>query len=31
VRADIERVYAAGRSTGFLPADPARSSVYQGN
>jgi NitT/TauT family transport system substrate-binding protein len=31
VRSDIERVYAAGRSTGFLPADPARSSVYQGN
>jgi len=30
-RADIERVYAAGRSTGFLPADPARTSVYQGN
>jgi NitT/TauT family transport system substrate-binding protein len=31
LRADIERVYAAGRSTGFLPADPAPSSVYQGN
>jgi len=31
VRSDIERVYAAGRSTGFLPADPARSSIYQGN
>ncbi len=31
VRSDIERVYAAGRSTGFLPADPAASSVYQGN
>jgi NitT/TauT family transport system substrate-binding protein len=30
-RADIERVYAAGRSTGFLPGDPARTSVYQGN
>src|SRR5262245_12359246 len=30
-RADIERVYAAGRSTGFLPADPARTSGYQGN
>jgi len=31
VRSDIERVYAAGRSTGFLPADPARTSIYQGN
>jgi len=31
VRSDIERVYTAGRSTGFLPADPAASSVYQGN
>jgi NitT/TauT family transport system substrate-binding protein len=31
VRSDIERVYAAGRATGFLPSDPAASSVYQGN
>jgi ABC-type nitrate/sulfonate/bicarbonate transport system substrate-binding protein len=31
MRSDIERVYAAGRATGFLPADPAASSVYQGN
>ena len=31
VRSDIERVYAAGRSTGFLPADPARTSIYHGN
>jgi ABC-type nitrate/sulfonate/bicarbonate transport system substrate-binding protein len=29
VRADIERVYAAGRSTGFLPADPAASSIFR--
>jgi ABC-type nitrate/sulfonate/bicarbonate transport system substrate-binding protein len=31
VRSDIERVYAAGRATGFLPSDPATTSVYQGN
>ncbi len=31
VRSDIERVYAAGRATGFLPSEPAASSVYQGN
>jgi NitT/TauT family transport system substrate-binding protein len=31
VRSDIERVYAAGRATGFLPSDPAATSVYQGN
>jgi ABC-type nitrate/sulfonate/bicarbonate transport system substrate-binding protein len=31
VRGDIERVYAAGRATGFLPSDPAATSVYQGN
>jgi NitT/TauT family transport system substrate-binding protein len=30
-REDIARVYAAGRSTGFLRSDPAASSVYQGN
>src|SRR6516164_6880590 len=31
VRSDIERVYAAGRATGFLPTDPAATSVYRGN
>src|SRR5262245_40882475 len=31
VRNDIEWGYAAARSTGFLPSDPARTSVYQGN
>jgi ABC-type nitrate/sulfonate/bicarbonate transport system substrate-binding protein len=29
VRKEIEAVYAAGRSIGFLGADPAKTSVYQ--
>ena len=29
VRKEIEAVYAAGKSIGFLGADPAKTSVYQ--
>jgi hypothetical protein len=29
LRKEIESVYAAGKSTGFLGADPAQATVYQ--
>jgi hypothetical protein len=29
VRKEINQVYAAGRSTGFLPSDPAAATIYE--
>ena len=29
VRKEIGQVYAAGRSTGFLPSDPTPATIYE--